>query len=180
VTGPAAQRWNESKPLRNEPPVTNPVAGSMPIQELLDRTEWAFQTGNVLAYAPHLRKNPLSGVAAKRVLLQFSKGDQTSPNPAMTALLRASGLADVATFYRTDLARKQDASIPPNQHGFLTQTISPNPLIQAVARGAQQQVGTFFESDGATIVTPAPANLFETPIAQPLPEVLNYSAVLNP
>jgi hypothetical protein len=179
VTGPATLRWNESKPLRNEP-VAIAVAGSMPIQELLDRTEWAFQTGNVVAYVPHYRQDPLAGVPAKRVLLQGSKGDQTIANPAMTALLRASGLADVATFYRTDLARKQDPSIPTNQHGFLNQQSSPNTVIRDVSRGAQHQIGTFFESGGATIVTPSPANLFETPIALPLPEVLNYSAVQNP
>jgi len=134
----------------------------------------------VLAYAPHYRQDPLSGVPAKRILLQCSKGDQTIANPALTALLRASGLADVTTFYRTDLARRQDLSIPANQHGFLNQPTNPNAIIRAVSRGAQNQIGTFFESGGATIVTPSPANLFETPIAQPLPEVLNYAAVQNP
>jgi hypothetical protein len=56
-----------------------------------------------------------------------------------------------------------------------------NTLIRNVSRGAQNQIGTFFESGGATIVTPSPADrLFETPIALPLPEVYNYSAVQNP
>jgi hypothetical protein len=47
-------------------------------------------------------------------------------------------------------------------------------LVAAVSRGAQQQMGRFFASNGQKIVTPEPAGLFEVPIAQPLPEVLNF------
>src|SRR5918994_3099878 len=114
-------RWNENKPLRKLPPLVNNVAGAMPIQELIDRSEWAFQSGNSLAYAPHLRRDPLPGVPEKSVLLQFAKGDQTSPNPAMTAFLRASGLANRTTFYRNDLAlaNPDGAGVPKNPHGFL-------------------------------------------------------------
>ena len=57
-----------------------------------------------MAYAPHLRKDPLAGVPAKSVIVQFAKGDQIVPNPATTALFRAGDLADRATFYRHDLA----------------------------------------------------------------------------
>jgi Alpha/beta hydrolase family len=170
-------RWNENKPLRNLPPVVNTVAGAMPIQELIDRTEWAFQPGNSLAYAPHLRREPLPGVPARSVLLQFAKGDQTSPNPAMTAFLRASGLANNTTFYRYDLAVREDSSIPKGPtypHGFLNNPTSPIPLVAAVSRGAQQQMATFFASKGQEIVTPEPARLFEVPIARPLPEVLSF------
>jgi hypothetical protein len=174
-------RWNENKPLRKSPPVVNTVAGAMPIQELIDRTEWAFQSGNSLAYAPHLERDPLQGVPAKSVLLQFAKGDQTSPNPAMTAFLRASGLAKRATFYRNDLA---GSSVPKNPHGFLNNPTSPG-LAGAVSRGAQQQIGTFFASNGNEIITPEDpkepkdptdplAGLFEVPISQPLPENLNF------
>ena len=167
-------RWNENKPLRNLPPVVNTVAGAMPIQELIDRTEWAFQPGNSLAYAPHLRREPLADVPAKSVLLQFAKGDQTSPNPAMTAFLRASGLAGRTTFYRNDLAFAEDSRVPKNPHGFLNNPTSPIPLVAAVSRGAQQQMGTFFASNGKKIITPEPARLFEVPIAPPLPEVLSF------
>jgi hypothetical protein len=174
-----APRWNENKPLRNLPPVVNTVAGAMPIQELVDRTEWAFQSGNSLAYAPHLERDPLQGVPAKSVLLQFAKGDQTSPNPAMTAFLRASGLDQRTTFYRNDLAFAANPQVPKNPHGFLNNPTSSVPLVAAVSRGAQQQMGTFFASDGEKIVTPpmppgTPPGLFEVPIAQPLPEVLNF------
>jgi hypothetical protein len=174
-------RWNENKPLRELPPVVNTVSGAMPIQELIDRTEWAFQPGNSLAYAPHLQRDPLQGVPAKSVLLQFAKGDQTSPNPAMTAFLRASGLASRTTFYRNDLAFAKDNSIPKNPHGFLNNPTSLG-LAGAVSRGAQQQMGTFFASNGKEIVTPEDpkdppvslVGLFEVPIAQPLPEDLNF------
>jgi hypothetical protein len=167
-------RWNENKPLRHLPPVVNTVVGAMPIQELIDRTEWAFQPGNSLAYAPHLRREPLPGVPARSVLLQFAKGDQTSPNPAMTAFLRASGLAGRTLFYRNDLAFAEDSRVPKNPHGFLTNPTSPIPLVAAVSRGAQQQMGTFFASNGKKIITPEPARLFEVPIAPPLPEVLGF------
>jgi hypothetical protein len=167
-------RWNENKPLRKLPPVVNTVAGAMQIQEVIDRTEWAFQPGNSLAYAPHLRREPLAGVPARPVLLQFAKGDQISPNPAMTAFLRASGLANRTTFYRNDLAFAEDSRVPKNPHGFLNQPTSPIPLVAAVSRGAQQQRGTFLASNGQEIVTPVPAHLFEMPIGQPLPEVLSF------
>jgi hypothetical protein len=36
--------FTEDIPLRNQPPVTQPVAGSLPIQEFIDHTEWASQT----------------------------------------------------------------------------------------------------------------------------------------
>ena len=37
------------------------------------------QAGNPVAYAPHLRKDPLAGVLAKSVIVQFAYGDQTGP-----------------------------------------------------------------------------------------------------
>ena len=127
--------------------------------------------------------DPLQGVPAKSVLLQFAKGDQTSPNPAMTAFLRASGLANRTTFYRNDLARRHSVPkvVPKNPHGFLNNPTGPG-LVGAVSRGAQQQMGTFFASNGEEIVTPEDpkdppvllTGLFEVPIAQPLPEDLNF------
>jgi hypothetical protein len=43
-----------------------------------------------------------------------------------------------------------------------------------VARGAQTQVATFFASNGATVIHPAPTDLFEVPIAGDLPDRLNF------
>ena len=53
----------------------------MAIQEVIENIEWVTQSGNPVAYAPHLRKDPLPGVPAKSVLVQFAKGDQTDPQP---------------------------------------------------------------------------------------------------
>jgi hypothetical protein len=40
----------------------------------------------------------------------------------------------------------------------------------AVAFGAPHQIGAFFESDGASVIQPTPAELSESPIRAPLPE----------
>jgi hypothetical protein len=92
----------------------------------------------------------------------------------MTAFLRASGLANRTLFYRNDLAFAEDSRVPKNPHGLLTTPTSPIPLVAAVSRGAQQQMGAFFASNGRKIITPEPARLFEVPIAPPLPEVLGF------
>ena len=59
-----------------------------------------------------------------------------------------------------------------NPHTFLTNLSgAPGPL--AVA--AQLQIGTFLASGGAVTIDPDGAGpLFETPIAGPLPETLNF------
>ena len=48
------------------------------------------------------------------------------------------------------------------------------PGFRAIARGAQEQVATFFATDGAVVIHPEPARFFEVPISLPLPEDLNY------
>jgi len=165
--------FNENLPFRDQPPVVNTVAGAMPIQELIDRTEWVSQAGNPVAYAPHLRADPLRGVPAKSVIFQFAKGDQTVPNPTTSAILRASGLADRATYFRNDLAFAANPAVPKNPHTFLTRINVP--AVAAVAFGAQRQIATFFASDGTAIIDPDGAGpLFEVPIAGPLPEELSY------
>src|SRR5262245_13298596 len=182
------QRFDENMPLRDgvpltvretdgterviQSPVINTVPGAMPIQEVLEHYEWVSQSGDPMAYAPHLRKAPLAGVPAKSVIYQFAKGDQIVPNPAATALLRAGDLADRATFYRHDLAFAENPQLPTNPHGFLA-TIDI-PAFRAITQGAQQQVATFFATDGAETIHPEPARFFEVPIRLPLPEGLNY------
>lgn len=165
--------FDENIPLRDLPPVVNTVPGAMPIQELIDRTEWVTQAGNPVAYAPHLRADPLRGVPAKSVIFQFAKGDQTVPNPTTSAILRASGLADRATYFRNDLAFAANPAVPKNPHTFLTRITVP--AVAAVAFGAQQQIAAFFASDGTSVIDPDGAGaLFEVPIAGPLPEDLSY------
>jgi hypothetical protein len=182
------QRFDENMPLRDgvplvvrladgserviQSPVINTVPGAIQIQEVIEHTEWVSQSGNPVAYAPHIRKAPLAGVPAKSVIYQFAKGDQIVPNPATTALLRAGDLADRATFYRHDLAFAENPQLPTNPHGFLATLDIPG--FRAITRGAQEQIATFFATDGATVIHPEPARFFETPISLPLPENLNY------
>ncbi len=107
------------------------------------------------------------------MIVQFAKGDQTVPNPTASALIRAGGLEDRATYFRNDLAF---ATVPgytvKNPHTFLSNISGASgPL--AVA--AQQQIATFLASGGATTIDPdGPGPYFETPIAGPLPEALNF------
>src|SRR5262249_11489434 len=106
----SAPYFNENMPLRNgiplavsledgtdhiiQSPVINDVVGAMELQEAFTNTLWVNQSANPVAYAPHLRKNPLAGVPAKSVIIIFAKGDQTVQNPITSALLRAGDLAD--------------------------------------------------------------------------------------
>lgn len=176
--------FNENIPLRDQPPVINTVAGAMDIQQLFEWSEWVTQAGNPVAYAPYLRKAPLAGMSPKDVIVQFVKGDKTVPNPTATALIRAGDLADRATYYRNDLAFADPArnptgvEVPKDPHAFLIyNSISPLliPALGDVGAGARQQIAEFFASDGTNITDPDGAGLlFETPIAGPLPEELNF------
>ena len=174
VPFPFNLNYNENIPLRNLPPRVNNVPGASAIQLVFDRNEWVQQTGNPVAYAPYIRKQPLHGNAAKSVIVQFAKGDVTVPNPTTTAILRAGDLADRATFFRNDLAYAATAAaIPKNPHTFLTNIGIAAAAPFAVA--AQTQIALFFASDGALVIDPDGAGaFFETPIALPLPEGLNY------
>jgi hypothetical protein len=167
-------QFNENLPLRDQPPVINDVPGAMALQEWIDRSGWAVRIGDPVAFAPHLQRDPLSGVPAKSIIFLFARGDQTVPNPTATAILRAGDLADRATYFRNDLAVAANPATPLNPHTFLT-NVAAGGLGPVVALEAQTQVATFFASDGATIVDPDGAGpLFETPIVKPLPEGTNF------
>jgi hypothetical protein len=171
---PYSLNFDENMPLRNEAPRTTVVAGSVPIQRVLDNSAWAQQSGNPVAYARYLREQPLPGNAARPVIVQFAKGDGTVPNPTTTALLRAGNLADRATYFRNDLAyASTGGAIPKNPHTFLTNLAIP--AAAPFARAAQQQISVFFATDGAQVIDPdGTGTYFETPIAGPLPETLNF------
>ena len=173
--------FNENLPLRDQPPVINDVPGAMAIQEVFDWAAWVQQAGNPVAYSPYLRRQPLEGVTAKSVIVQFAKGDQTVPNPTETALLRAGWLADRATYYRHDLAFANPArnptgvEVPKDPHAFLFFNPAFFPAVADIGAGAQQQIAVFLASDGETIIDPDGAGpLFEVPIVLPLPEELNF------
>ncbi|HEU4726543.1 MAG TPA: Ig-like domain-containing protein [Kofleriaceae bacterium] len=170
----------ENIPLRGEPVRINDVPGAMALQELIDRSQWAAEVGDPVTYAPHVRKSPLAGMTAKSVIIQFGKGDQIVPNPTQTALVRAGELADRVTYFRTDLfyatqPRPLPAGVLPPlyPHTFLNTFASPGSV--AVSLQAQAQIATFFASNGGVTIDPdGPGPLFETPIALPLPETLNF------
>jgi hypothetical protein len=188
VTIPGLPRFNENIPLRDgvpltvgledgatqviQSPVINTVPGAIEIQQFLENTEWVMQSGNPVAYSPYLRKGPLAGVPAKAVIIQFAKGDQTVPNPATIAMLRAGDLADRATFFRTDLAFAENPALPKNPHGFMVGIGMP--AYVSIALQSQEQIAVFFASDGTLVIHPEPARFFEVPIYSPLPEGLNY------
>src|SRR5262249_58170414 len=133
-------------------------------EEALEASEWVSQSGNPVAYAPHLRKQPLHEIDPPPVIIQFAKGDQTVPNPTATAIFRAGELTDRSTFFRNDLVRATIPGAQTNPHTFLT-NIGATPAIAALAVAAQQQIAIFFETDGAVIVDPDGSGpFFEVPI----------------
>jgi hypothetical protein len=167
------QTFNEDMPLTGEPVRIDTVPGADAIQQYVDDSIWAQAPADPVAYASHIRLDPLAGVDPKAIIVQFAKGDETVPNPTASALIRAGGLEDRATYFRNDLAF---ATVPgytvKNPHTFLS-NISGAAAPLAVA--AQQQIGTFLGSGGTTTIDPDGAGpLFETPIAGPLPEQLNF------
>ncbi len=117
---PGLFQFNENMPLRNLPPLIDTVPGASAIQQLIEWTEWTSQAGNPAAYAVHLRAEPLSGVPAKSVILQYARTDATVPNPTTSAIIRAGGLQDRTTLFRNDLAFAADPTFPKNPHTFLT------------------------------------------------------------
>ena len=174
----ALTNFDENLPMRDRPPLVDTVAGADAIQEFIARATWVQQSGDPVAYARHVRFDPLPGVPAKSVIVQFAKGDRTVPNPTTSALIRAGRLEDRTTYLRTDIAR---ATLPgyavTNPHSFITAVAPTQPeSVRQVALQAQRQIATFLASGGGTVVDPDGAGpIFETPIAEPLPEELNFT-----
>lgn len=155
--------FDENMPLRNLPLVVDDVPGAEAIADLIDNTEWAQQAGNPAAYAPYL---------TRPVIFQFARGDKTVPNPTTSAILRACGCANRATLFRNDLAHAA-AGTSTNPHTFLT-NIDPTKPGAPFAFAAQQQIATFFTSDGAVTIDPdGPGPFFETPTSM-VPEDLAF------
>jgi hypothetical protein len=166
--------FRENLPLRNQPLVVNDIPGAIAIQELLDRVEWAMQSGEAVSHASHLRARPLEGLHAKAVLIQFAKGDKQIPNPTTTAFLRAGDFADRATYFRNDIAYAANPTLPKDPHQFWY-NIFTAPAVTMIALQAEEQAATFLASDGQLTIDPDGAGpLFETPIAGPLPEGLSF------
>ena len=154
--------FHENIPLRNRTPV-KASADEAAIQQVIDRTEWAQQPANPAAYAPHV---------TAPVIYQFARGDQTVANPTTSAILRACGCANRATLYRHDLVVAANPTLARNPHTFLTNL--GGPVTAPIALAAQQQMATFFTSDGAVTIDPDGAGpFFETPTSM-VPEDLGF------
>jgi hypothetical protein len=148
-------------PLRDQPLVVDNVPGAAAIQDYLDNAEWAQQAGNPEGWAPHI---------SMPVIFQFARGDKTVPNPTATRIIRAGNLAGRSTLFRNDLAHT-DFGTSTNPHTFLTNVVGPGALF---ALQAQNQIATFFASDGAITIDPDGADkYFETPTSM-LPEDLAF------
>jgi hypothetical protein len=165
--------FNENIPLRNQPIVTDHVDGAMDIQKYFDRVAWISNSGDGAPYAPHIRKEPLTGMSPKAILINFGKGDLNAPNPRTTQLLRAGGYADAATYYRNDLAFAEDSTVFKDPHTYLFRWMLPG-LSGPIGRAGLEQVAIFLASQGQIITHPEPARFFETPISLPLPEDFSY------
>ena len=161
---PSFTNFLENQPLRNEALRVDTVPGASAIQTQLDQSEWAQQTANPAAYAPHVRSP---------IILQFARGDQTVPNPTTSAIIRAGNLASRTTLYRHDLAwAANPVASARNPHAFLTGVT--NPFFAPFALAAQNQIATFFQSDGLTVIDPdGPGPIFETPTSM-VPEDLAF------
>jgi Bacterial Ig-like domain len=72
--------------------IVDSVPGALEIQSAFEEADWLGMLGDPLSYAAHLKSEPLSGVPAKRILVQFGLGDLEVPNPTESALVRAGGL----------------------------------------------------------------------------------------
>jgi hypothetical protein len=169
---PVPFNFFENMPLRDLPPVVNNVPGAMEISRVLDRFEWVQQAGNPVSYASLIRKQPLPGSAAKPVILQMAKGDQTVPNPTSSAIVRAGGLQAQTTYFRNDLAYAASPALPKNPHTFLTGLGGPGTTIAVLG---QSQIAVFFQSHGAVVIDPDGTGvLYEVPVTLPLPEELNF------
>ena len=128
--------------------------------------------GDPLAYSPHLRKAPLAGMPAKRMLIQFHRGDRNFANPQSSALIRAGALNDRTTYYRHDLAVASDAQLDRNPHQLL-QNLHAG-VTKPITLALQRQAADFIAADGEVMPQPQPAGLYEVPIRGRLPEVLNF------
>jgi len=143
--------FNENMPLKGQPLVVDTVDGAEAIQNFLDDSEWAQQAGNPEGWAPYI---------SMPVIYQFARGDKTVPNPTASRVIHAGHLESRTTLFRNDLTNPLFGTSS-NPHTFLTNIVGPG---QTFAYEAQDQIATFFASDGATTIDPDGAlPYFETP-----------------
>ena len=174
--------------------VVNEIPGAMAIQAAFEAADWLGMLGDPLSYAPHLKTSPLDGVPRKSTLFQFGYGDLEVSNPTESAVVRAADAQLSSWFLRFDRATLEDGhpellgvTMPGVPFPILPHRILSNPTIfdvpaeTAIALAEQQQVASYFASNGESNPDPnqfltAPfwptLNLFEVPTE--LPERLNF------
>ena len=173
VAAPANLQMDENLPLRGLPPLTRPVPGALAIAEVIDRSEWAQQSGVATAYAPLLRQRPLPGHAPKPILYQLAKGDPVMTNTSSAMVVRGGGLADRVSWFRHDLAYAANPAVGRSPHTFLTDVANPATLPHALA--AQRQIAEFFASNGTRFIdADGAAPMFENGIDASVLDRLNF------
>jgi len=181
---PVGTPFTDSFPFPDQPVSIN-GPGTTDTQYYMELIEWVGNPGDPIGFAPHLSRSPLRGVAAKPVLFQMARGDQTIPNPTSTALIRAAGAASSTWMYRHDLAQVAfPGQLPQNPHLYLALFLGQSggtvalPSLPALLVGlaAQNQIAGFLTSDGKVI--PDMKDIFPGPffeIPSTLPNDLGYS-----
>lgn len=164
--------FNENRPLRNQPAVTNYITGALQIQHYIDAAEWVAHNVDPAAWARHLRHSLLPGQPAKHFLYLAHRTDQASPGPNLSWLIRTCECQDRVSYYRHDLFWPTHTAAPKNPHGAILAL--SNPAFAIIAEGMLEQEAIFLASDGAITIRPIPSEYFETPMISALPESLDY------
>jgi hypothetical protein len=182
-------RFNDEYVYRGQV-VTDNVPGALAIQAAFESAEWLGMLGDPLSYAGHLKTDPLKGVPAKQILVQFGLGDLEVPNPTASAVVRAAGLESSSWMLNTLAVAAIDPAVlgliqpgvpyPIYPHRFLSNpTIFQDPVEAQIALAAQNQIADFYKSGGVVITDPnsylslgLPFPLFQIP--NPLPDRLNF------
>lgn len=156
--------FEESLPLRGQPPVLDPAPGALAIQDFLATNTWLDRSGSPETFAPLVRKPD--------VLFQFAFGDQTVPNPTSYTIVEAGGLFSRTALYRNDrVATVKDL----NPHTFLLNLAQ---FPQAAVQG-QNQVVDFFRTGQVTDPDGA-AGVWQVPAPSRLLLHLNYTSPAFP
>ncbi|SPE38864.1 hypothetical protein SBA3_2990025 [Candidatus Sulfopaludibacter sp. SbA3] len=174
--------FNQDYVLPGQPVHNVTVPGAVDIQNAFETLEWLTNSGDPIAFAPHLQTSPLAGVPGRPVLMQFARTDMTVTNPANSMLIRAGNLQGSTWEYRHDLARAKASDLPLDPHPYLVLFVSLNgstiqlPGLDAlsISLDAQGQIASFLATDGQTIPDPNQLskllfgiNLFEIPSSLP-------------
>jgi len=168
----AGPYFNENRPLRNVPPVTNEITGALAIQRYIDAAEWMAHNVDPAAWARHLRLSLLPGQPVKHFLYLAHRTDQVSAGPNFSWIVRSGDCQDRVSYYRHDLYWLDHPLAPKNPHGAILAIANVN--FREIAAAMQEQEAIFLASDGAITIHPAPSQYFEVPMVSALPEDLDY------